>query len=201
MSSEKSINITDLLSDLIINISNSCSLFSHIDPDKVTVCIASSRSGTRGGIWGKLVPLRFENGSRIVRHRDSFYAMPEISRNSISQLYLVYFYMPRFFDLDAYEKLKVVFHELYHIDPGFNGDIRRMAKVKAAHGHSRKHFDLHFKDELDGFFSLIKGSAMMDFLSMNSLMLYSDYSRVMGYRTKVPRPEKIDMQRAEFLRN
>ena len=36
------------------------------------------------------------------------------------------FYLPRFCDQSLDEKLSTVMHELWHISPAFDGDIRRL---------------------------------------------------------------------------
>ena len=51
------------------------------------------------------------------------------------------FYLPRFMNLDFREKLITVLHELWHISPDFNGDIRRHAGRYHAHTHSQAEYD------------------------------------------------------------
>ena len=41
------------------------------------------------------------------------------------QLYLLNFYLPRFLDLPWREKLRTTVHELWHVSPQFDGDLRR----------------------------------------------------------------------------
>lgn len=184
------INLTEILTFLVAEIIKNVKIFSHIDLKRTLVCVSSNRGG-RGAIYGKLVPLRFENGKRVVRHRGRLFSIPAVMEGNTEILYIVYFYMPRFFDLPAREKLNVIFHELYHISPEFNGDIRRMGKVKAAHGHSRDHFNSQFSENVDDFFKQISGTPYMNFLSMNSSAIFSNFARVKGRRMKAPRPVEV----------
>jgi hypothetical protein len=184
---QDSINISDVLSLIVHSAIEKCSLFSHIDMSKCHICVSSSRNG-RGGIYGKLVPLRFENGERILLYRGKKYYIPEVKIKDKEILYIIYFYMPKFFNLPAKDKLNVIFHELYHISPEFNGDIRRLGKVKAAHGHSKKHFDTHYEDELDEFFSYIKGTPFMNFLQLDEKGLRKNFKKIKSARMKVPKP-------------
>jgi predicted metallopeptidase len=181
------INITDILTDLIGQITIRSHFFSHIDVSKVVVCLGSNKRNGRGAIYGKLVPLKFQNGSDVLNFRGRNYAIPDIVNNGLSQLYAVYFYLPKFFDLSAEEKLNVIFHELYHISPEFNGDIRRMGSVKKAHGSSRKRFDLKFEKEVKLFYEYILSTAYFDFLKMDSKSLHDNY-RVYARRMKIPKP-------------
>jgi hypothetical protein len=191
----ESINVTQVLTLIIQEITRFSETFSHIDVEKTLVCIASNRKGSRGGIYGKLVPTRFENGSPVIKHRGKIYTIPDITHRGIVQKYLVYFYMPRFFDLPPAEKLRVIFHELYHINPEFNGDIRRMAAVKAAHGHSREHFDSHFIKDMHAFHEYITLTPYMKFLELSSRDLSRHFSKVTGMRMKTPKPVLLQASR------
>ncbi|MCP4137693.1 MAG: hypothetical protein GY754_42390 [bacterium] len=191
MKKQDEINLTDVLTLIIQEIVNRSPSFGHIDVSRSLVCVSSNRKGSRGGIYGKLVPLRFENGSGKIKYRGNYFAMPEVIHNNISQLYLIYFYMPKFFDLPPKEQLNVIFHELYHINQDFNGDIRRMGAVKTAHGHSRKHFDSLYSAELESFYRYIKETPYMNFLRLDSRDIYKNFKKITGQRMKIPRPTLI----------
>lgn len=186
------INLTQHLTGIIAEIVRRAPSLGHIDVGRVLVCIGSNRSGRRGGMYGKLIPLRFENGTEIVRYRGRYYTLPAVSHNGADCLYIIYFYMPRFFDLPWNEKLRVMFHELYHISPRFDGDIRRMGAVKTAHGHSKKHFDSLYATDLKAFSEHIRGTSDMSFLEMNTGALYRRYRNVTGVRMKSPRPVLLE---------
>ncbi|MBN1495803.1 MAG: hypothetical protein JXA07_03485 [Spirochaetes bacterium] len=186
------INLSHALAEVIKDIVRSSASLSHIAVESTMVCIGSNRAGRRGGLYGKLIPLRFENGSQVLRYRGRFYTIPEVSHNGRACLYLIYFYMPRFFNLSWEEKLRVIFHELYHISPRFDGDIRRMGSFKKAHGHSKKHFDTLYDSDLQKFISNIHSTPYHRFLAMDSHSLYRNYRRVTAVRMKHPRPVIIN---------
>ncbi|MFH0974762.1 MAG: putative metallopeptidase [Spirochaetota bacterium] len=186
------LNITDILTDIIKEITIRSESFSHIDAKKITVCLGSNRNNCRGAIYGKLVPLKFKDGSDKLQFRGRYYKIPEIMNEGIAQLYAVYFYLPKFFNLSAEEKLRVIFHELYHISPEFNGDIRRMGSVKKAHGSSRKKFDLKFEKEVKLFFKFISNTAYLDLLTMDSKSLQKNYL-VYARRMKIPKPVPVNI--------
>ncbi len=187
----ESINVTDVLTVIIQEIVTSIPAFTHIDPSRMLVCCASNRRNSRGSTFGKLVPMRFKNGEKIQKFRGNYYSIPPLMHENREILYIIYFYMPRFFDLNAYHKLRVILHELYHINPGFNGDIRRMGEYKASHGGSKKKFDEYFEDELKEFYSRIHNKPYMKFLTLDSRELYRTFSDVYARRMKVPRPVRV----------
>jgi predicted metallopeptidase len=181
------INITDILTDIIKQITIHSSFFSHIDINRLIVCLGSNKRNSRGAVFGKLVPFKFKDGNSILSYMGKFYTMPEIMNNGTAVLYAIYFYLPKFFDLSTEEKLNVIFHELYHISPEFNGDIRRMGEVKKAHGFSRKNFDKKFEKDVKLFHEYISKTTYMDFLKMDSRMLQKNY-QLYARRMKIPRP-------------
>lgn len=186
-SRKNSINLTDVLTLIMQEISLHCGSFRHIDIQRLLVCISSNRNG-RGATYGKLVPLRFKNGAETLRYRGRIYTMPHLMAGGVRQMYIIYFYHPKFFNLTAGEKLRVIFHELYHINPDFNGDIRRMARVKSAHGGSKEHFDRRFDDELQSFFAYIARTPFINFLNLDVKGLTQCFSRIYGRRMKLPHP-------------
>ncbi len=185
---QQKINITDVIMLIIREIASRTALFRHIDVTRVLVCISSNKSRRRGATFGKLVPLRFKDGATTLRYRGRTYTMPKVVSGGMEQLYIIYFYYPKFFNMPPMEKLRVIFHELYHISPDFNGDIRRLCEVKASHGGSRKKFDLLFENEMKEFYGYISGTPYMNFLGMDTAALERSFKKVYGRRLKVPKP-------------
>lgn len=185
---EDEINLTEILTSIIQDIAGSVPSLQHIDVERTLVCIGSNKTGKRGGTYGKLVPLRFENGTGVLKYHNRYYGIPEVIHDGRSYLYIIYFYMPRFFNLSFEEKLRVIFHELYHISPEFNGDIRRMGAVKKVHGHSKKRFDTLYAEELKSFITSLRNERHINFLKMDSRSIFSRFDVVTAMRMKNPRP-------------
>ena len=183
-----SINLTDILSLIIRDMINSTDEFKKFDLNRMLVCCASNRKDCRGATYGKLVPLRFKDGAEIIKHNGKFYTIPKVKVNNSEILYIVYFYIPKFFSLSAKDKINVMFHELYHINPEFNGDIRRMGKFKAAHGHSRKSFEEKYIEYADNFFDKIQNTPYYNFLKMDSHQIMSNFKTVKYRRMKSVKP-------------
>jgi len=187
-----SINLTDTLSlithEMIIRTPD----FRGYDINRMLICCASNRSDSRGGIYGKLVPLKFEDGSDIINFHGRTYTIPKIIHNNIEIRYLIYYYHPKFFDISARDKVNVMFHELYHINPEFNGDIRRMGKFKKAHGHSKKSFEEKYLDNAEEFYSYVKGTPYHAFLEMNSRDLQNSFKKIKCRRMKTIKPVPVE---------
>lgn len=183
-----SINLTDVLTLIIHDMIKSTEEFKPFNLNKILICCASNRNDFKGATYGKLIPLRFKNGSEIINHNGRFYKIPKVTINDIEILYLIYFYIPKFFNLSAKDKVNVMFHELYHINPGFNGDIRRMGEFKSAHGHSKKSFEEKYIDYADKFYDKIESTPYYNFLQMNSYDIEKHFKKITYRRMKSIKP-------------
>lgn len=183
-----SINLTDILTLIIHDMIELTEEFKCFDLNKILICCASNRKDFRGATYGKLLPLRFKDGSEIIKHNGRFYTIPKVKVNNMEILYIIYFYIPKFFNLSAKDKVNVMFHELFHINPEFNGDIRRMGKFKAAHGHSRKSFEEKYIEYADIFFEKIEDTPYYNFLKMNSEDIQKEFKKIKYRRMKSIKP-------------
>jgi hypothetical protein len=114
----------------------------HIDVSRVAIGVCRARNGAMHGVFATLTPLRFEGGRldktiRGRRHR----IKPLVDAGGQEFLYLLNLYVPRFLNLSLEEKLSTIVHELWHIGPKFDGDLRRHAGRCYAHGSSQKAYD------------------------------------------------------------
>ncbi|WP_318258330.1 putative metallopeptidase [Geobacter anodireducens] len=131
------LNVTRELERLIAHVTGRVPELAHIDPTRLLVCISSTRGAGVRGTYARIHPLRFPGGARSVERRRGRHTwvstMPTIVHRQVEILYIIYFLVPRFLDLSLREKLITVFHELYHISPAFDGDIRRFPGRNYAH--------------------------------------------------------------------
>ena len=89
------------------------------------------------------------------------------------------------------EKLTTMLHELWHIGPKFDGDLRRFGGRCFAHGSSQKHYDAHIEALLDRWLSLSPARALYDFLRPTSAS-FARHGRVFGRRVPVPKLVPLD---------
>ncbi len=116
--------------------------FAHVDLDRVALRGCQTRRHGRYGIHASLTPMRFEGGALHTTRRGRLYTIrPLRDASGREMLYLLSFYLPRFLDLPLEEKLATTCHELWHIGPAFDGDIRRIDHGRCyAHGPSEEQF-------------------------------------------------------------
>jgi len=130
------------MSRLIEDIASRCDVFGHVDMQAVLVGCIKARNCHNTGLYARTVPLRFENGSQTIEKGAAVYRVPTVVHEDNEILYIVSFCLPRFQDLSFEDEITTIFHELYHISPHFNGDIRRFEGRKYVHGAAKKYDEL-----------------------------------------------------------
>ncbi|NJD90933.1 MAG: hypothetical protein FIA91_05370 [Geobacter sp.] len=184
------LNLTAELERLIADIAVAIDEFSHVDPSRLLVCVNSSRN-SRYGAFAKIHHLRFPGGEQlqIVRRGRSRYrcTMPQINHKEVDILYVIYFTLPRFMDRPFKEKLVTIFHELYHISPSFDGDIRRFAGKNFAHGSSSKKYNQLMEQFVERYLQLPCSAGKTAFLDHDMAALREKYTMIVGRRMAMPK--------------
>ncbi len=185
------LNLTSAIERLVTDVVGQTEEFSHIDPSRLLICLSSTRSGGIHGVYAKIHPLRFAGGSRsrqVLRGRSTFNCtMPVIEQRGTEMLYVIYFLFPRFFDQPFKEKLITVFHELYHISPDFDGDIRRFPGRNYAHGSSTRKYNAAMSTLVERYLDGLKDEKIIGFLKGDLNTLRASHRSLVGRKMKAPR--------------
>ncbi|RIK81751.1 MAG: hypothetical protein DCC68_07985 [Planctomycetota bacterium] len=167
----------------------------HIDVGRVAICFSRARKRVPYGIWASLTPLRFAGGElTTTRGRRTWTIQRLYADDGREMLYILRFYLPRFFDQPLDEKLNTVIHELWHIGPAFDGDLRRHNGRCYAHGASQKQYDAQIDRLLRKWLDARPDPALYEFLSGSMEDLIVRHGGLHGLR--VARPRLIPMSRA-----
>lgn len=185
------LNLTGELERLIADIVRRMPEFGHIDPQQLLVCISNTRNGGIHGTYAKIHPLRFKDGSRTTtarRGRRTFTcSMPPVTHRDTEILYIIYFLVPRFLNLPLKEKLITVLHELYHVAPEFNGDIRRFPGKNYAHGSSTKKYNALMATLADAYLNELEDKRILSFLEGGMEELRARHKAIVGRKFPAPR--------------
>ncbi|MCA9216727.1 MAG: hypothetical protein KDB27_26845, partial [Planctomycetales bacterium] len=162
----------------------------HINLDSVAFAFAQARKKTHYGIHASLTPMRFKNGARTTVKRGAEYMCQQLlDSDGKEMLYILTFYLPRFMDVIFDEKLVTILHELWHISPDFNGDIRRHPGRCYAHTQSQKEYDKEMKVLADRWLTRDPPEEIYSFLRYDFQQLQREHGQVWG--TKIPHPKMI----------
>jgi len=174
---------------LITDISRRSRTFGHIDGRRILVAVSWARNNKKHGLQAKLVPLKFSGGRRTIQTGGNWYCMmPKVLYNGREILYVVYFCLPRFVRLSFDEKLKIIFHELYHISPSFNGDIRRFPGKFYQHTRSEREYDRIVESFSRRYLKSRHSRKLTRFLRLGYDDLRERYGEVDGMRLRLPEP-------------
>ncbi len=162
----------------------------HIDMSRVAVCFAQARKSVAHGLHATLTPLRFEGGLAVQKRARQTYAIQRVYDDAGREmLYVLKFYLPRFLDTSLEEKLTTVFHELWHVSPHFDGDLRRHEGRCYAHTHSQREYDDQMAVLWRRWLDLEPPLEVYSFLRFRFRELEAGHGAVFGL--KMPHPKLI----------
>ena len=189
-------NFSQAMVNLCDDMSHRLEAFHHLAMEEVAVTFAQTRSLASHGLQAKLTPMRFEDGALEMTADDGQrWTVRRLYRDRVEILYILTFYLPRFLNQSFREKLITVVHELYHISPYFNGDIRRLSGRYHVHSHSQKEYDLHMAEFVDQYLSQNPPRELYQFLEYDFETLQQNYGTVFGMKLPIPKLVPIGDQR------
>jgi hypothetical protein len=160
----------------------------HLDMDRVAICFCQARKRVPHGMFASLTPLRFAGGAETTVRRGQRLAIQRLrGPDGREMLYVLSFYLPRFMDLDFREKLITVVHELWHIGPAFDGDIRRHEGRCFAHTGSQKQFDAAMDALAQRWLAAGPPEELWGFLTGSFEDLLARHGRIVGVKIRRPR--------------
>lgn len=183
-------DFTDRMRRLCEDVVERLPAMQHIRMAEVAVCFAQARKAVRHGLHATLTPLRFEGGALTQRRARRNYAIQRVfDETGREMLYVLKFYLPRFLDTSFEEKLTTVFHELWHISPEFNGDLRRHHGRCYAHTHSQKKYDAEMARMWREWLALSPPEHLFDFMRYRFSDLEAIHGNIFGL--KLPHPKLV----------
>jgi predicted metallopeptidase len=162
----------------------------HVEMEQVAVSFSQARKATTHGMYASLTPMRFVEGRReTVRRRRRWTVQRLCDAEGREMLYILNFYLPRFLNLASREKLTTVVHELWHVSPKFDGDVRRFPGRFFAHGASQAAYDAQVERLVDGYLASQPHALQGELLRCTFRQLTARHGRVHG--RKIPAPKLI----------
>jgi hypothetical protein len=169
-----------------------CTDFRQINIDHLLFSFTPARSGRTHGLHARVTPMRFPGGALVKRFGRKHYQVQRYRLDGQEVLYVVTFCLPRFLNLSFDEKLVTLFHELYHIGPSFDGDLRRHHGRCHVHTHSKRGYDAEMSRLANEYLGNGADSRLHNFLRLNFAQLRQRHGAVVGIN--VPRPRLIPVR-------
>ncbi len=182
-------DFTEQMRRLCRDIVARCSCFHPIDLDRVLISVSRARTARASGLQAKVVPLRFRGGLLTRSRRGRTFRIQRYWMNGIEILYLMSFCLPRFLNQSFDDKMITVFHELYHVAPEFDGDLRRHGGRYCVHTHSKKGYDRQMASLAREYLQNGADAALHAFLRLDFNQLRQRHGQVIG--TVAPMPKLV----------
>ena len=180
-------HVQRLCADIVVR----CRDLYHIDVRRLLFGVTQARNCRAEGLQARVTPLRFRGGALLRRRRHVVYQVQRYVVNNTDMLYVVTFCLPRFLDQDFDDKFITLFHELFHIDPSFDGDLRRHSGRYKIHSHSKRHYDSQMALLAREYLASRPDPALHAFLRLRFAELCKRHGSVVG--VVVPRPKLIPL--------
>lgn len=166
-----------------------CHELHYINPDRLLFAVTQARNTSAYGLQARVTPLRFPGGSLFRKRHNVIYQVQRYINENTEFLYLVTFCLPRFLNQSFDDKMITLFHELFHISPAFDGDLRRHKGRYSLHTHSQKEYDRNMAKLARAYLASKPDSSLFDFLRLSFDQLEKRHGSVLG--VFVPRPKII----------
>jgi hypothetical protein len=171
------------------DIADRCETFHHVRMPSVLLTFTPCRNRSLYGLQARVTPLRFRDGRLTRRHGPVEYQVQRFVVDGSEMLYILTFCLPRFLDQPFEEKLVTVFHELYHMSPAFDGDLRRHPGRYAVHSHSKACYDARMAELVAEYVANHPEPELFDFLRPGYQDLWDRHGGITG--AVVPRPKLL----------
>lgn len=173
-----------LCHDMVVRLTE----LAHIDLERVAIGLCQARQNGSHGTYASLTPLKFEAGAAEQVLEGRRYGVQRLcDQQGRELLYILSFYLPRFQNTSLEEKLSTVLHELWHISPEFDGDLRRHAGRCYAHGSSQQEYDAQMDRLAQRWLSLDPPGHLYEFLAVDFDELVAEHGKVVGARWPTPK--------------
>lgn len=166
----------------------------HIDMARIAVRMCQTRRPGPFGVQATMTPLRFRGGAVTTKRRGADWVVHPVPRDVDGRdgLYLLSLYVPRFLDLAFNEKIAVLVHELWHVSPDFDGDLRRFPGRYHAHGARCDRYHDEMRNLAARWLQADPRTAWRRYLDGDFAALRMRFGRVLGLRLPTPRLWRAD---------
>lgn len=176
---------------LLADIAARCPELAHVRSEQVLLCTTQARNANRHGLQARVTPLRFRRGALTRTRGGIVHQVQRFVAGQVEFQYLMTFCLPRFLDQDFEDKFVTIFHEMFHIGPRFDGDLRRHGGRYDLHSHSKKEYDRLMAQLARAYLATRPNPEHYDFLRLNFAQLQNRHGSVLGI--VVPRPRIIPL--------
>lgn len=182
-------HFSEAMRDLCADIAARFEPLAHLDVSRMLFGFTPSRNLRNHGLQARVTPMRFRNGETVRPHRGVPFQVQQFLHNGREIRYVVTFCLPRFLNRSFDDKFVTIFHELFHIGPTFDGDLRRHKGRYSIHTACQKSYDLEMLAMARDYLQRGADPKLHGFLRLNFAQLRRRHGQVIAHT--IPRPKLI----------
>ena len=186
---EQAFHFSDSIRALCADIAARFGPLAHLDVSRMLFAFTQARCIRSHGLQARVTPMRFRDGESVRPHRGIPFQVQQFLHDDREIRYIVTFCLPRFLNRSFDDKFVTIFHELFHISPEFNGDLRRHKGRYSVHTSCQKTYDLQMLAMAREYLQQGVDPKLHGFLRLNFAQLRRRHGQVVGY--SIPRPKLI----------
>ena len=172
---------------LLVDITQRCPEMNHVNASRILVAVTQARNGRKHGLQSGSLPCASKMASWCAERNNVTYQVQRFFLGDHELLYLMTFCLPRFLNQEFDDKFITLFHELSHIGPHCDGDLRRHDGRYCLHSHSQKHYDKVMAHLARAYVAAKPNPDLFAFLRLNFGQLCQRHGGIDG--VVVPRPK------------
>jgi predicted metallopeptidase len=198
--SEQAFHFSDNMRLLCTDIAARFEPLAHLDISRMLFAFTEARNFRNHGLQARVTPMRFRDGAQVRLHRGIPFQVQQFMHEGREVRYIVTFCLPRFLNRSFDDKFVTIFHELFHIGPNFDGDLRRHKGRYSIHTACQKSYDLEMLAMARDYLQSGADPKLHSFLRLNFAQLRRRHGKVIGH--SIPRPKLIPIPQhgADFFR-
>lgn len=174
---------------LLADVVRRCPELAHIRIERVLLGVTQARSARRHGEQARVTPLRFAHGALTRTRGGVTYQVQRYFLGAHEYLYLLTFCLPRFLEQSYDDKFVTLFHELYHLSPACDGDLRRHGGRYHLHSRDPRAYDRRMLELARAYLATHPDPRLYAYLRLDFNQLSQRHGSVVG--VVVPRPKII----------
>jgi hypothetical protein len=180
-------HVRRLLDDVV----RRCPALAHVQMNRILLATTQARSFRKHGLQARVTPLRFNRGALTRQRRGVTYQVQRYFLGEHEYLYLMTFCLPRFLDQSFDDKFVTLFHEMYHLSPACDGDLRRHDGRCYLHTDNQRGYDRHMLELARAYLASQPDPRLHAFLRLSFAQLLQRHGTVNG--VFVPRPKVVPL--------
>jgi predicted metallopeptidase len=189
------LDLSAALHRLVADIAEKLDTFWHLKPERIAFGLLKAKNRHKHGLQARVTAMRAPGGRPDLVENGRVFRAQRYTIHGHDILYLMEFALPRFFNGSFEAKIATVVHEMFHISPAFDGDLRRFEGRYSTHTHDKDAYHEKMIGLSRLYLERCADESSYEFLKSDHEQLCAKHGYVFGL--SLPRPRLVLIADAE----